>query len=242
MIIDKVVSFLSKNKIVNFLFKKIYYQFIRERISVYRNKKYLEHSEEILTQAKIALESENIFFWLEFGTLLGAYRDNDFIKHDSDIDLGLFLKDYSPRIDELMKKKGFKKVQEYQLDGGEYGLEQTYSYKGVYIDLFYFSEINNETLKTHCFANFNEIKALDKKDFFYEEKEIATIEIYMKNNGFEKKQFKKQWFNIPNNTKSYLSFHYGEDFMTPKHWDFMDLIVDHKNAKLINKRVKVVKA
>lgn len=42
---------------------------------------------------KIALDSENVLFWLDYGTLLGAYREHDFIKHDFDLDIGLWLKD-----------------------------------------------------------------------------------------------------------------------------------------------------
>ena len=29
--------------------------------------------------------------WLDFGTLLGYYRENDFISHDLDMDFGIFL-------------------------------------------------------------------------------------------------------------------------------------------------------
>ena len=70
MKIDKVVHYFSQNKLTYFLFKKIYNTYIKKSISDYRNKNYLKHSSEILSQATKALESEGIFFWLEFGTLL----------------------------------------------------------------------------------------------------------------------------------------------------------------------------
>ena len=32
--------------------------------------------------------------WLDFGTLLGFYRENDFINHDLDMDFGIIINDY----------------------------------------------------------------------------------------------------------------------------------------------------
>ena len=43
----------------------------------------------LLTVKKV-LDSLNVPFWLMYGTLLGAYRDNKFIEYDSDTDLGLY--------------------------------------------------------------------------------------------------------------------------------------------------------
>ena len=51
--------------------------------------------EAILLELKELLDKNNISFWLQSGTLLGAYRDNNFIKWDNaDIDLGLLSEDY----------------------------------------------------------------------------------------------------------------------------------------------------
>ena len=49
----------------------------------------LEDSLHILFSVKQILEANKIDFFLVFGTLLGAYRDHGFIKHDTDIDIAL---------------------------------------------------------------------------------------------------------------------------------------------------------
>ena len=77
----KSVYFLRKVPIVGsiggFLLKK--YNSIRFKA---RKKRFLKYGNETLLKAKKALESENLLFWLDYGTLLGAYREHDFIKHD----------------------------------------------------------------------------------------------------------------------------------------------------------------
>ena len=45
----------------------------------------------VLKSAKEALDSVNIPFHLHAGTALGAHRERNFIKHDHDIDLAIFL-------------------------------------------------------------------------------------------------------------------------------------------------------
>jgi len=73
--------------------------------------KYMHEVREILVE-------NDIFFWLDSGTLLGAIRDKSFIKWDNDIDLGAWEKDFIARCKNkyflsLCSKKGF---QVYLLD------------------------------------------------------------------------------------------------------------------------------
>ena len=48
---------------------------------------------KILVQLSKLLESANIKHWIDWGTFLGAYRDNSIIPWDKDFDLGMLSKD-----------------------------------------------------------------------------------------------------------------------------------------------------
>ena len=63
---------------------------------------------EILADAKKALDEAKVPFHLHSGTALGANREHSFIEHDSDIDLGVFRRDYNSKIVPYMLKNGFK--------------------------------------------------------------------------------------------------------------------------------------
>ena len=65
-----------------------------------------------LLDVKEVLDEENIVFWLFYGTLLGAVRDGDFIKHDTDTDLGFYFesKEGFHLIVEKLIRKGFKLI------------------------------------------------------------------------------------------------------------------------------------
>ena len=72
---------------------------------------------KLLKDACQVCESIALKPFLIFGTLLGFVRENDFIYHDSDIDLGLLEDDFQKKdlIKEAMLKKGYKvrKVNDY---------------------------------------------------------------------------------------------------------------------------------
>ena len=55
----------------------------------------------MLSTIKKVLEQNGVHFLLNFGTLLGAVRDHDFIGHDYDIDLAMHVK-YRERFLELI--------------------------------------------------------------------------------------------------------------------------------------------
>ena len=56
---------------------------------------------EELTKVSSVLESANINFFLDHGTLLGAVRDKGFIPWDNDIDLGVVNFDIKKRFKDL---------------------------------------------------------------------------------------------------------------------------------------------
>jgi len=49
----------------------------------------------LLKKTKEFLDDQNIPFWLDCGTLLGAVREQNFIKHDNDIDFSVYKYDAS---------------------------------------------------------------------------------------------------------------------------------------------------
>ena len=54
-----------------------------------------------IVDAKKILNKLKIRFWIESGTLLGFYRDNDFIKWDNDVDIIVFSEEAFSRLDEI---------------------------------------------------------------------------------------------------------------------------------------------
>ena len=82
------------------------------------------------------MEESGLTYWLEFGTLLGAYRDGEFIPNDLDIDVGAHLED-ARSIYHTLTQHGFRLVRDFHVVG-ENGLEQTYEYHGATIDVMYF--------------------------------------------------------------------------------------------------------
>ena len=132
-----------------------------------------------------------------------------------------------------MIKYGFKLVKEIRIDGN-YGLEQTFSYNGVYLDLFYFSKHDKMFNKVHTYTLFKDLIIDNKEKYDFNNEDKVVIEMYMQNNGFKKLFFKNHTYNIPDKTADYLAYYYGKDFLKPRKWDYNNLISDNKNSRLID--------
>lgn len=66
-----------------------------------------DKAEKRLIEIKEEFDKNGVTFFLFAGTLLGAVREKDFIPHDHDIDLGVFMRDsfaIKKSIDNLLKK------------------------------------------------------------------------------------------------------------------------------------------
>lgn len=203
----------------------------------FRNKRFKKNGEVVLLEAKKALDTIDLRFWLDFGTLLGVYRDGKLLSKDLDIDLGVFLKDYSPKIEEAMQRQGFKLISEYEIDNKEYGFEQTYELMGVTVDLFYYS-YDNDKMWSHLFVNYPN---LTNEESVFIKGGLLPIEQYFPKCNFTEIKFLNNLFVIPKNSDEYLSFHYGEDYKIPRKWNYWDLENDNKNARFLYNKVGIYK-
>jgi hypothetical protein len=233
---SSIKSLIKKYRITNYLGRIILSQYIYVRYFYFRNKKFQKNSNEVLLRAKMALESCDIEYWLDSGTLLGVIRDNSLLKNDLDIDIGVWLKDYSPKIEQSMAKYGFYKKAHYEIDNKSYGLEETYVYNDVSVDLFYFSS-NGKSIYSHVFVPF---PGLSYDESIRIKGGLLPVEQYYPDNGLTKVEFLEKLFGIPNQPEAYLEYHYGEDYRTPRKWSYENLETDNKNAKYLYEKLGVI--
>lgn len=178
----------------------------KETVAI-RNRYFLQEGEELLQAFSKALNENNIVFWLEFGSLLGYYRENDFIKHDCDLDFGAYLED-AKKIRAALLAHGFEIIYEYMASDG--GLEECYKYKHVTVDIFYFRK---DEKVFYC----NSFTVMSKFSFWglitrYKCK-VKRVEI--PNNGFVKTTYKNVEVYIPEDVEKHLIMHYGQYYMIP---------------------------
>ncbi len=144
--------------------------------------------------------------WLDFGKLLGFYRENDFINHDLDMDFGIIINDYDDFLEKekYLIKKGFSRTKEFYYKNRL--VELSYSYKGLNVDFIVYRRkadvIESDTI-------FFMTNALGKP---------TRYEVYNYSLPFselEEHNFKAVEIKVPNNAREYLSKLYGEDFEVP---------------------------
>lgn len=188
--------------------------------SRYINKKFNSSGVEVLINASQLLDEIGVFHWLEFGTLLGVVRDGKLIKHDSDLDLGVFISDYNPKIKEAFVKAGFEYKHGFSIADNT-AREETFMLENVSVDLFYFTQ-SDDTMHCHIFGL--------QKDKTRRIRQINTIY-----SGFKKIAFEGKEFNIPQDEIQRLIDTYGTDYTIPiKGWHTPN---DALNSEIINKEV-----
>ncbi len=155
---------------------------------------------ENLLIAKKVLNSLGMKYWLTDGTLLGFYRDGNFIQGDTDVDIGVFIDEWTPQLISTFKKNGLRLL---RVNGSkDRGLEYTFTRKGVNLDVFFFYReddyvwhatwLGNEMIR-YRFPHF------DVKDY----------------------EFMGHTFSAPANIEEYISLKYGENWRTPiRNWNW----------------------
>ncbi len=94
-----------------------------------------------LMETKKVLDELEITFWLACGTALGFYRGKEFIEHDRDIDIGVFIKHYTPDLITQFRAHNFKFLHQYGTEDN--GLELAFKLKepkSPKVDIFFIYE------------------------------------------------------------------------------------------------------
>ncbi len=161
------------------------------------------------------LELVNVKCWLTDGTLLGFYREKDFIGHDRDMDLGIFIEDYKIDLTDHLEQKGWKLVR--RLGFRDLGLELTMSKDNHKIDLFFFYSENDK----YWHAAWQGLKRDGKR---YR----RMIKYYYDSFSLTEAYFLGIKVAIPHNPEKYIVNKYGPEWKTPvKNWDWA---LDPSNA------------
>lgn len=173
-----------------------------------------KHGLEALRVFNQCMNENGHKYSLAFGTLLGAVREHDFIPHDFDIDLAMWIEDYTPQLIEDLKKYGIKHKYAYSIEGGKIGKEDTFEYKGVQLDIFYFYKESDGRAYCNDFVTFP--GATSKKDSIRKHGGLLPRKLYLPlSKELETVDFKGMKVSIPTNYHELLSFRYGDNYMTP---------------------------
>jgi len=166
-------------------------------------------AKDALSEFKSILDELGVIFWLDYGTLLGAYRDKAFCKDDEDdIDLCSWVNYQDKKIVSMAVEKGFSVYHIW---------EKQYSFikNEIKIDLF-FSDKKGKDAITYLYRDEKEIPQVIPAHFY---EQLAIIEFY------------GEIFNMPREIESFLEHKYG-DWKTPVHRSEYNCF-EKKNNKLI---------
>lgn len=156
---------------------------------------------------KAVSEAGGVCF-VDFGTLLGLVRDGSLIKHDMDIDFGIYLTDdfTKDNLDEVMHAIGLKKYRSFYYKDEPVEI----SYSSGIINIDFFKHFENEEYSTVYYFHRDADRDYPDNDSFDVYKRFGKHI-----SGIKKVDTSGISFNIPENAEEYLESQYGKTWRTP---------------------------
>ncbi len=181
----------------------------------------------LLTDVTNVLDKYKCTHWLSDGTLLGAIRENSFIPHDEDIDLGIWAEDFDIRvIHELINRYGCHIL---RLQGKpDDGMIITVGRVGIHLDMFFYYPVKKTKKKSSdkiyscLYTLFKPYNTSNRAKQF--DCELPSYKPLVRHD------FEGHKFWVPKNAEKHLVAIYGPDWRKPKkNWTFEN---DQCNMKL----------
>jgi len=165
---------------------------------------------EALSRINELSEELNIEYWLMFGSLLGAFREHHFIRHDDDLDLAILSNDITQAFVQRIIQEGFDLVSIKESNDQRHRMV-SFLYKGVVVDFYGFSFDDDTNITGFSSVplegkTYSESKALNKYRCYL---------LHYKYEGLQKSSFGKIEVPIPVNAEYILKGLYGDSFMKP---------------------------
>ncbi len=171
----------------------------------------LKHEKDLLREMVRLLRENQIPFWVDCGTCLGAYRYGGAIPWDGDIDLAILQPDFDNAIHAL---NGLDKTKYQVQDWSNRCNPKTYIRVYIYenrnfIDIYHFG-IDSKT-KTVTSIVSNEDSSFMVESWKTRERRFKVPTSYDTIFPLKKAYFDGIQVNVPNQTKRYLQDRYGEN-------------------------------
>ncbi len=163
---------------------------------------------KLLAELTELLKEIQINSWLTDGTLLGWYREQNFIGHDKDMDIGVHISEYKESLIPHLTKNNWEVIR--VLGTIQQGLELSLKKNGHKIDIFFFYEDGNQVWHAAWQGQKIDGKRYRRMiKYSYEKFNLKEIE------------FLNHTFSAPDNPEKYIITKYGENWRTPiKNWDW----------------------
>ena len=148
----------------------------------------------------------NQTYWLDFGTLLGAYRSGDILPHDGDADISrLIPQEYSSQKEYQFMETVSREIQ--AKIGGIVHKQRYLFYKGVYVDLCRWELDGSGNIYRHIAGQpqYTQIRRHIPTEDYQLSWYVPVVDI----------EFAGKRIAAPRNTTAVLIRHYGNNFRTP---------------------------
>ena len=198
---------------VKTLLKPLYYPF-KEYLKKKNNKLFKKNALSVISEFTSCLDRNNIPYTIAFGTLLGGIREKGFIIHDLDIDLAMWRDERPDNLPQILLEAGFKLAHTFTIEDGKLGLEETYTKKGIGIDIFYFYPAINEHPYCCDFLGYDGAPTHAASMKKHGRVVARRIELPMTKERMLV-DFETLKLYAPTNAHELLAFRYGKDYMTP---------------------------
>lgn len=176
-----------------------------------------------LLQVKEILDKAGIEFWIDFGTLLGFYRQGDFLETDPDIDLGVKRENQDKVIAVAPELAKLGKLIT-RVEVGNYLAGYKLYRDDFWIDIAFFFKHEDKYILP--ISEWPKVMVFNSK--FYDN--LVDLEV------------KGEKFKMPKDIEEYMILHYGEDWRRPfKEGEDYDLH-QRPNIEPIQKYIQCLKS